>query len=488
MPPDDIAPVGFIEVRSGPATITGRSLPQLFLRRESGVFTPVTGGPYPVELISQDAGAGTAVIRRQAVSQALKWRVTPLGPGGVMRQIIFYGQSLAGGKVDNGFDKIPSFRDFVHERAHQFKPADGIPRGCRILRGGWDRLNRHKLFNPLDLQNLEPLRGALYEEREEYSQTAAESCTLALLGQHLHQRDHVLACAIGTGSTAIIDLAQGSPHFRNAQAAIAAGRAQALARGLAHEVTIVWIHGEYDNTIGTTLPVYKASWLTATNAFRTYVAEIGSAFGSVVIVQTLQRPSGTTGMATLAQADLIAAGEALAVMPQTCLPGYSGGTHLQTSTYLPLGCAIAYEISRMIAGGSPTVPHVAAGGAVLTTGTQINCTISGGNGTFAFDTTTIPADIAGTYGVRVAHTGGTVPVTISSMSFTGANVLQLNLGSSIVIGSGPDVSFGLFGPAGMTGGGASRLNLRDTSAWPCACTGQVASGWMMHHTAAVVVV
>lgn len=473
---DAVATEGALELRTVPGVITGRSVDQVFLRRGPGIYAPLTGGASPVTLISSDTVSGSAVIRRAGVERPLKWRPTPLGDGLTMHLGLHIGQSLTQGHVDTGqTERVPYWRDLVcPERAWQFQAGDGVQRGPRVAQYFPTAGNKAVPLDPTQIERLEPLRGARHANNQQYAQTACETAALALLGQHLHRNDHYLGAVVGTGSTAVADFAVGSQHYLNALMVIDAAYEQAVARSLGLTVWLVWNQGEEDNDLGTSQATYEATWLALRDGIAAHVAGLGAAdFGGTVIMQTLRRLSGLTGMATLAHASLIAAGEALGVMPvaMSDVP-YSGSTHILPLTYLPLGAAIGYEISRMIAGGSPATPHVAAGGAVLTTGTQIDCTISGGTGTFLFDDT-LSRD--STYGVRVANADGDCP--ISAIAFTGANTLRITLASPILIGSAPVVSFGLYG----SGANSSRVSIRDNSEWPCPCTGNIVSGWMMHH-------
>lgn len=475
---DQVAAVGGVEVRAAAGSITGRSVEQLFLRRSEGVFVPLTGGPSPVKLLDADEVGGMATISRGGVVQSLKWRATPVSTGDVLHLVLVMGQSLAQGHQDSGVaDAIPLWRDLVAERAWQFQAGDGIQRGPRVAQYRPVGSNKAIVLDAAQIDRIEPLRGARHANDAQYAQTACETAALALLGQHLHRNDHVLCAVIGTGSTAIADFGPASQHYANAQAVIASAADVAAALSLNLRVWLVWNQGEEDNSVGTAQAAYQSAWLAIRNGLSAYAVSEGGTFGGTVIQQTLQRPSGATGMATLAHAALIEAGEALGV-PAIAMGAspYSGSTHLLSETYLPLGSATGYEISRMIAGGTPRTPHVGAGGAVLTTGTQIDCIISGGTGAFVFDDT-LPADA--TRGIRVVNSGGAVP--ISAVALTGENTLRITLGASILIGTAPKVQFGLHGATANQ----SRVSIRDTSGWPCPVTGRIVSGWMMHHEVSV---
>ena len=732
---DQTAGTGQIEQRHASGARTGRVVPQAFLRRSEGKFVALTGGETPARLLSADLAAGAATVRRNGVVHALRWRTTALGLGGVMHMALVFCQSNGLGHLDDGnTDKRPFWRDPVAENAWQFRAGDLVDRGPRVLQVSPVGANKAVALAGTQIAALERLAGSRHAENPTYGQTSVESLALALLGQHLHPDDHVLGCVIGTGSTASADFAVGSVHYQNAQAAITAGLAQATARGLALRLWIVPNQGEEDNSIGTLQATYVATWRAILAGLAAHVVAGGGAYGGAVIQQTLQRPSGVTGMATLAQAELVAAGLALAVVPQACQPGFFGSTHYANGTQAPLGAATAHEIARAIAapaaisgfvaaaskgarfapahlgnlwqadtqvtpvtgvgqtvgridgtgpggavafsqatagsrpalaagglvaydgasdfldgdatllaltrnvgavtflgrvrignltatqtifgfsavgsanrlslrvlttgalslnyrrldadsllsystavavvaattsysvmlvvnasagtaqlylnGGSdilaatlasagltqdtaslrarigvsvattpveyftgslgrfaftntvPTTeeraaifaelaldprsamaPHVAPGDAVWVTGTQIDAKISGGSGTFVFDTVTMPADTAGTYGVRVENDAGAV--AISAVTIVTGNTLRITLAASVSLPTNPRVEFGLFGPASLAGAAASRVNIRDNSAWPCPCTGQIISGWVMHHRAIV---
>lgn len=470
---DTVAEIGSVEVRGSAGAVTSRAVDQLWLRRSPAVFVPVTGGPDPVKLISADVSAGAAMVRRNGVHQNVKWRSAPLSDGQTMHLYLVMAQSLGLGHVDAGqAERIPYWRDHVAERAWQFQAGDGIQRGPRVAQYFPTAGNKAVVLDSAQIARLEPLRGARHADNQQYAQTSCETAALALLGQHLDRNDHFLGAVVGTGSTAIADFAPGSQHYINACSVITAAAAQAAARSLALKVWLVWNQGEEDSDIGTPQATYEAVWRSIRNGISAFAVSAGATFGGTVIQQTLQRIGGATMTATLAHAALIAAGEARGIPPiaMAAVP-YSGSTHILPLTYLPLGAATGYEIANIMAGGGVT-PHVAAGGAVLTTGTQIDCTITGGTGTFQFDTT-LPQDT--TYGVRVDNSGG--PVLISSVAFTGANTLRITLGSPILIGTAPVVSFGLYG----AGANNSRVSIRDNSNWYCPCTGNVVSGWMMHH-------
>ncbi len=476
--PAETAPAA-LDLRPVPGTVTGRSLDQLFLRRSAAVFVPLTGGPDPVALLSADMASGTATVQRAGggAPQTVRWRPEPLGDGGAMHLLLAAGQSLTQGHVDSGQpERIPFWRDPVAERAWQFQAGDGIQRGPRPLQVRPVSRNRETVIAPGQLTRLEPLRGARHANDPQYAQTSVETAALALIGQHLHHEDHVLGCVIGTGATAIADFAPGAAHFKSACAVIGAAQAQAAAHHLALRVWLVWNQGEEDNDRGTSQAVWQDTWRAIRDGLRDRTHTVGGVFGGSVIQQTLQRTAGATGMATLAQAELIAAGEALAVMPVTCPPFYSGRSHLRPLTYLPLGAATGYEISRMIAGGTPVTPHVAAGDAVRAAADRIDCRISGGTGRFLFDDT-LPCDRA--RGIRVLDPQGRV-LPIRATRLAGADRLALTLAEPA-----PDVAlwveFGLHGTAANT----SRVSIRDDSGWTCPCTGHVVSGWMMHHRVAV---
>lgn len=473
------AEVGEIEVRQTGGQVTGRATAQAFLRRTSSVYVPLTCGQDAVEVLSADTGSAT--VSRNGVASSVKWRATPVGTGGTMHMLLMVGQSLAMGYTDSGIsDRWPLMRDPVADRAWQFAAGDGVQRGPRPSQVRPVYANRAVVVDDEQLAKLEPLRGALHAYDEQFSQTVVETAAFALLGHHLHHMDQVLGAVIGTGSTAIADFTSGSAHYQSCTAAITAAAAQAEARNCDLTVWLIWSQGEEDNAVATSQATYEAAWTDLMDDLAAHAVSEGATWGGAVIQQCLQRPGGVTGMATLAHAHLIATGEAAGVPPVPMRPGHSGAAHLFPAAYLPLGAAVAAEIARAIDAGSVQAPpHVSA--AVLTTSTQIDCAISGGNGTIVFDTTTMDADPDGTYGVRVINSSGTA-VAITSVEIVGGNALRITLPFALTLGSpAPRVEFGLDGPALLSQDDYARVNIRDTSGYRCPATGQVVSGWMIHH-------
>lgn len=738
---DTVAGIGSVEVRRGNGAVTGRTIDRLWLRRSDAVYVPLTGGPAPVKLVSADLAAGAAVVRRNGVNGNVKWRTTPLGSGEVVHLLLVVGQSLAQGNTDAGVtERVPYWRDPVAERAWQFQAGDGIQRGPRVFQLIPTAGNKGTVVASTQLEKLEPLRGSQHGWYLNQAQTSCETAALALIGQHLHYREHVIGAVVGTGSTAIADFAPTTAHYQSAQAVITAAMARATAMNCALKVWLIWNQGEQDSEDGTAQATYEAAWIAIRDGLSAHTVSAGATFGGALIQQTLQRPGGVTSMATLAHANLITQGHAMGITPRPMFPGYSGGTHLLPATYLPLGAATGYEIARALAapsgisgflagaskgaaaspailanlwqtndtstpvvaagqtvgrlaatgpsgsivfvqstsglcpvlaaggmirfdgvddyleastalrslsqntgaivafgkfktpaawppatqqilwgfstasskiralfginingslflqsrrldadaitsnstatntlvanteyafvavidyangttaiylngggnlisipalsssgltentaslrmrlgagvGSSPNLffagslgrigfantvptteqraaifaelaldprgtlaPHIATGDAVLTTSTQIDCRISGGNGAFALDTVTMPNDADGTYGVRVHTTAG--EVAIASVTLTSANNLRITLATPVLITDAPRVELGLDGTEGATweNAAAARVNIRDTSAWPCPATGQIVSGWMISHKVTV---
>lgn len=481
------APATDVEQRLVAGQITGRVVPQVMVKRTDAAWIPVTAGPFGAEIVEIDADAGAGEVRRGGVVHPVRWRSTPLSDGATMHLALIVGQSLAQGFTDtspatNGaFDRYPAWRDLVGERAWQFKAGDGIQRGPRPFQLAPNFVNRNVSIASTQLETLEPLRGALHAEDEGFAQTTAESLAAALLGQHLHPRDHVLTAIVGTGATAIANFAVGTAHMASVEAVIAAAAAQATARGKALKVWLIWNQGEQDNSDGTAQAAYEAAWIAIRDHIEAEAIAAGGTYGGAVIQQCSQRPGGATGMATLAHAALVATGEAVAVPVYPMRPGHSGGAHLFPATYLPLGSATAWAISRLMEAGS-TSPYVAAGGATLVNSTTIDCVFSSRDGVMQFDTATIPDD--GQYGVRVSTTGGLVD--IDAFEWTGAGTLRLTLAEAVVIGDVPVVRFGLAGSSALLPGASGpRVNIRDGSEWPCPITGQIVSGWVLQHQVAV---
>lgn len=482
------SPATDVEVMPLAGTITGQVPDQLHQRKTDTAWVPLTNGPDGVRMVEVDAAAGTATVRRKGKAQPVKWRTTALSDGVTMHLCLIVGQSLAQGFTDaspatNGaFDRYPVWRDLVGERAWQFKSGDGVQRGPRPFQLAPNFVNRNVSIAATQLETLEPLRGSLHAEDEGFAQTTAESLAAALLSQHLHPRDHVLTAIVGTGATAISDFAVGTPHMTSVSSVITAAAAQATARGLALKVWLIWNQGEQDNANGTAQATYEAAWIAIRDHIQSLAVAAGGTYGGAVIQQCSQRPSGATGMATLAHAALVAAGEAAAVVHYPMLPGHSGAAHLFPATYLPLGSATAWAISRLIEAGS-TSPYVAAGGATLVNSTTIDCVFTNRSGAMQFDTDTIPDN--GSYGVKVSDSGGTIAVT--SYTWTGDGTLRLVLSSTTSLGASPVVGFGTAGSnVLLPGTNGPRVNIRDGSEWPCPITGQIVSGWVLQHQVAVV--
>jgi hypothetical protein len=477
------AAVDEIEVQLAGGQVTGRTVPQAFLRRSGSAHVPLTCGPAAVEILAGGDGDNEAVIRRGDDVTAVKWRSPPLSDGETMHLLLMVGQSLAVGYTNSAIDeRLPAWRDFVAENAWQFAAGDGVQRGPRPGQALPTYGSKDVVVDAAQLERLEPLRGATFAGNPLFGQTACETAAFALLGHHLDHRDHVLAAAIGTGSTPIADFAAGTEHYQSCTAVITAAADHAAARNRSLQVWLLWSQGEQDNTDGTVQATYEAAWIAIRDGLAAHAVSEGATFGGAVIQQCVQRPGSVTGMAALAHAHLMATGEAAGVTPVPMRPGHSDSAHLYPDAYLPLGAALATEIARAIDGAGVQLPvHVAAGDAVLTTSTQIDCTVSGLTGALAVDTATMAADPNGTWGARVYDSAG-VSAAIASVQIVGDDVLRITLASALTIGSpAPRVEFGLAGPADMSASNFARVNLRDDSGWRCPATGQVVSGWMIHH-------
>lgn len=478
------ADVGQVTQRPSFGAITGRVVDQLWVRRSEATYVAVTAGPDAVELEAVDAANGIAQVWRDGRLDDVKWRTAPLGNGETLHLTLVMGQSLAQGYTDNGLtEKVPAWRDPVHERAWQFKAADGIARGPRPFQVAPDYVNRNTEVTAAQLAQIEPLAGANHAYSSKYAQTSLETTAAALLGQHLDHRDHVLAATVGTGSTPIADFEPGSEHYASAVAVIDAAAAKAEAMGLTLKVWVIWNQGEQDNIDGTTDTAWKAAWLGIRDGLAAHTTgTAGGLFGGALIQQTGQRPGGVTGMATLAQADLITAGEAMGVPVYPMRPGHSGNAHLYPATYLPLGAGCAAAIAQTVADGALAAPpHVATGGAALVDDFTIDCVFSGGVGALRFDVKTFPD--GGTKGVRVSDDSG--PVAVASVDWAADKTLRITLADATDLLLNPVVSFGLDGPEGLDGSDFARVNIRDGSGWPCPVTGQITSGWAIQHTVSV---
>jgi hypothetical protein len=111
------------------------------------------------------------------------------------------------------------------------------------------------------------------------------------------------------------------------------------------------------------------------------------------------------------------------------------------------------------------------------------CTITGGNGEFVFDTDSFANRSDGFYGVSMRTAAG-ADIAVSSVTWIGANELLVAHASTV---AGSFVQFGLRGTGNhYPSSDFPRVNIRDTSAWPCGATGQNTSGWMMPHETAIV--
>lgn len=468
--------------------VTGQAMPQAWLQRSQDMRVPLTFGPYPAELVSADPVTGTATVLRRGAVHQVHWRETPLSDGGTMHLLLWVAQSVGQGYVDADLaERLPAWRDPVGERAYQFRAGDGVQRGARLLQVRPVQANSTVVVADTQLAALEPLRGSQHGLDAQFGQLAAETCAASLIGQHLDHRDAVLAAVVGTGSTPIADFAPATPHYQSAQKAIAAAAVQAALRLKALKVWLIWNQGEADDDLGTAAAVWKPALLAIRDGLSAYAVTQGATFGGMLIEQCVHRiDAATPGMATLAQADLIAAGEAMGVALQPMRPGFQGtGIHLGPLAYLPLGPSDAWQISETIRTGTLYKPPlVAPGAAVLTDSLTIDCTWSGGNGSYAFDTATMPDDPLGLKGIRVSAAG--LPVAVASVAFTDAVTLRVTLDAEVVIGDAPLVEFGLDGPTDLSDPDYARVNVRDTSARTCPATGQIASGWAIHHRVAVV--
>jgi len=308
---------------------------------------------------------------------------------------------------------------------------------------------------------------------------------LALLGQHLHWEDHLLACVVGPGETGNARFLPGEPdtaHMRSMKMAIDAAKAWVdrvnanLSGRMALEVFDIQNQGEADNNLGVSRADYLASVRAVRAALESHVAARSGTYVGSFIQQTMHRPKGETGMATLAQAELIRGGEAVGLAVPPMRPGYSRNfVHLKPLTYLPLGCQAAYAVAAVLEAPGYRTPFVADGDAVIIDGASIHCRFSGGDGSaMAFDTDTIANTGDGCYGVAVSDRRGPLAQT-QPPAWIGPDTLRLSVADT---GHGPVVSFGLSAEA--------QVNIRDSSAWPCAATGQVVSGWVIAHQVAAV--
>lgn len=488
-----VTQVGTLEQRIAAGSVTGRSLPQVYVRRSEASYTALTAGPYSAELIS--GGDGVATVKRRGITDTAKWRRVTVGDGATLHLILMVGQSLAQGTTDpdpgvNGaVDRYPVWCDPVHDRAYQFRAADGLQRGPRPMQIAPDGAYGVVITDE-QVAQIEPMRGSDHAGRARYAQTALETMAAALLGQHLHHRDLVLGAVVGTGGTAIVNFSPASAHMASVDKIIVSANAirNKMSGGgdiKALKVWLVWNQGEQDNVDGTLQASYVASWLAIRDHISAAAVAAGGTFGGSVIQQCENRYASSTGMATLAHAQLIRAGAAMGVPHYPMLPGHSGAAHLFPATYLPLGSACAYAISEAMDGTPYVAPHVADGNALLAGPTVIDCAFSAVVGAMQFDTATIPDRADGWKGVVVQDDIGVK--TIVSLAWVGSTSLRITTAENMLLTDHPIVRFGLDGTGNslLPNPDGPRVNMRDGSNWPCIATGQPISGWVIQHQVTV---
>ena len=475
----------------------GYALPQVWLQPHAGACLALTDGPYGAELIDFDVPAGTATVLRKGRKDIAKWRRTRLGDTyqtGTRKLylVIVWGQSLAQGHIDNNRDYMPAWRGNGPELARMFdgSAVDGLGRGPRPAQYDPIATNKGEVVADGQFARLVRLHEDTHGMNGRHGMTVCTPAALALHGGHLECEEQTIWCVIGTGSTEIASFKSGEAHYTSMVKAITAAceRVSSL-NGLSntrdYELSVfsVQLQGEQDNADGTPAATYKSdlqsivSALSASVTSEATAAGITASYDGHVILQTMQGDSVEVGMATRAQADLIRSeGDIHGVAMYPMLPG-AAATHLYPGTYMPAGAGLAYVISEIIDGNSPT-PFVADGGAVLDSATQTTITISGGSGVFDFDTATIPNSTDGNYGITMRDDMGAV--TVESVAKSGANTFVVTHASTD-IGDSPIVEIGIKGNSQLPFRTAPRVNIRDDSAWPCPMTGQVVSGWVISH-------
>lgn len=242
------------------------------------------------------------------------------------------------------------------------------------------------------------------------------------------------------------------------------------------EVIVVPQQGEQDNEDNVPQATFVANWTATGSGLSAYTTLKGGTWRGLLFNQCHKNNQGTDPwMATKAQAQMVRSGVAKAIAMYPMLPGASGNDHLFPLTYLPLGSADAYAIAEILAGNNPSV-YVADDGAVLTSPTTTEVTITGGVAPFQFDTTTIPAAPDGNYGLAMADDNGTV--AISAVAFTGGRKLLLtHAATSKALHA--RLRPALTGTNQLPTATGPRTNIRDASAWPCGATAQIISGWLL---------
>jgi hypothetical protein len=482
-------PVGGVETRAVIDPQTGRSLNQLWLRRSEGAYTKLTDGPYATSLIGI-SGPGAATLYRRGAVNAVKWRATPIGSAAKDRPRRLYlflgtGQSLRLGHTDAAQEPLPAWRGNVHERAYMFDSSavDGLDRGPRVQ----VVFDRNLVVADAQFSRRVPLHGAPHAGNLNHAQTSSEAMGLAFLGQHAHWQDEALFVVIGTGATGVSYFTPGSAHFQSIEKAIDAAAARVAAYN-AVSANAMELHvisdaqqGEEDNVLGTSQASYVSQWTAIINGIAAKVAAVGGTYRGHIFAQCHQVPGSQlteVGMATYGQAELVRTGIAMAVPVYPMLPG-GNATHLWPLTYLPLGCSLAYAAAERINGVNPSVYVKETDAKLQPGGTSTLVTITGGTGPFNFDTTTIPNAADGNYGIRAKDNAGALAV--SSVTWSGQRQFMVNHAAT-TLGQAPKLELGTRGTGQLPTATATRLNIRDASAWPCAATGQIVSGWLLCDT------
>lgn len=498
-----VGAVGDFETIAKAGTRTGRAVNQVALHIDEQVQVFVSNGPWPTTYVSGDSGE--IIVRCEhpyddfAKDQTRKYRTSRVGSSlGAVHRLhleILMAQSGGVGIIDSGVNPIPPWRDEVCERARMFDSSnyDGLPRGPRVLHKNPAATNKDVVADDLQFAKHVIAYGSDHAGSGAASQTPMESFAAAMIGQHMHYEDIVLVCVVGTGSTASIDFLPGAPdteHMQTAKKAITA--AQAIVTAFNANKSGTWeLHvglqvnqGEEDNATSVPEATYMANWIAIRDEIEAATGAAGGTFHKMIFHHCMQRPASVTSMATIAQAKLVKQDEAESVQYYGLKPGFSN-PHFFPATYLPLGSAGAYMRAQLIADGTYRTPHVADGDAILTSATTTVCTITGGNGTFQFDTDSFANRSDGNYGVTMRDDSGALAVT--SVELTDVNEITITHAST-TIGDNPVVEFGLDGAGNhYPSSDFPRVNIRDTSSWPCICSGQIISGWMMPHETAVTV-
>lgn len=500
---EEVTVVGDFETRGIAADESGRIVNQVWLREAENVYRAITGGPYStrhVGLDSIDGNIATLNVYRQGAAAKAKYRITPLGSTALStpRRLylgLYWGQSLIVALIESPDRPDAPWTGIVPGNAWMFDGAnvDGLPRGSRPAQYSPQGANKNLGIDPDQFARIIRQRAAQHAYNGINGQTPAETAALALMGQHLQPADHILSTVIGTGATAIASFLPGAAHNDSLMAAIdaAAARRDAMNDAMAAGATPDrWeLHvfsasqiGEQDTQDNTPEATIISRMEAVIDSISDKVAAVGGTFIKHFILATMYSEGGTDRRATIAQGEMGKTGTAVVIPTHHLLPG-GRSAHLMPLTYLPQGSALAHAVAEVIADPAYELPHVKDGDAVLTSATTTVCAVSGGNGSLVFDILTIPNRPDGNYGVTMTDDDG--DIAVSAVAITGPAEITITHAATAIVDN-PMVKFGLDGGAlQLPDANGPRVNIRDTSDWPCAATGQTVSGFMFPHQTAL---